>query len=292
MSRLLPVLLELSVLVFAVSSMLQAGTGSRLSEILGPLSNIGATLRALLANFVLVPLLALIVLRLLDPPTSLAVGLFLVATAAGAPFLIKLATAADADVALSTTQLLVLLPATIVYMPIVVPLALPEAEVSAAAIARPLLLTMLLPLVLGLLLRAFAKPWAMVLQPLLGKLSTIALVVLVAATVLDNLPGILTIFRTSAIAAAVIVIAGAFGIGYLLGGRTIRRREVLGLATGQRNISAATVVATQALEDPYVVTMVVVTSLVGFAVLFPIAGLLRRLPNQPSQAAQRRPDTD
>lgn len=289
MMELLSGLLTLSVLVYAVSSMLLAGMGSELSKIIGPLRNIGATSRALLANFVLVPLLALIVLRALDPPQALANGLFLTGTAAGAPFLIKLATTAEADVALSTTQLLVLLPVTIVYMPLVVPLALPWAEISAAAIARPLLLSMLLPLAIGLLLRAVAKPWAMALQPILGKISSFALLVLIATTILVNLPGILPVFRTTAILAAVLLIAGAFAIGYVLGGRTLRRREVLGLATGQRNIAAAAVVASQAVGHPDTITMVVVTSLVGFAVLFPLAWLLRRRSYAPVGEVVRRP---
>ena len=276
--ELLARLLELSVLVFAVISMFQAGSGSRLIEILGPLRNIGATVRTLIANFVLVPLLALVVIRLLNPPAPLAIGLFLVASAAGAAFVVKLAAVAEADVALSAAQLLVLLPATIIYMPIVVPIAIPEADVSAAAIARPLVLTMLLPLLLGLLARRLIKPWVVVAQPLLRKLSTGALVVLVVTAVLVNFPGIVSILRTTAIIAAVLLIAGAFGIGYLSGGRTFRRREVHGLATAQRNIGAAAVVATQSLDDPDVVTMVVVTSLVGFAVLFPTAWLLSRLP--------------
>lgn len=51
---------------------------------------------------------------------------------------------------------------------------------------------------------------------------------------------------------------------------------VLGLGTAQRNIAAATVVATQSIGDPRTVVMVVIASLVGFAILFPIARLLRK----------------
>lgn len=255
---------------------------NRLEEILGPLRNVGATARALIANFVLVPLLAFIVLRLLNPPMPLAIGLFLTATAAGAPFLIKLAVVAEADTALSTAHLLVLLPATIAYMPLVVPLALPGAELSAATIAWPLLITMLLPLAVGLLLRAFVEPWAVRLLPILVKLSNVSLAVLIVATILTNLPGILAVFRTSAILAAALLIAGAFSIGFMLGGRSFRRREALGLATGQRNIAAATVVASQVVGNPNTITMVVVTSLVGFAVLFPLAWLLRRRSSGPA----------
>jgi BASS family bile acid:Na+ symporter len=51
---------------------------------------------------------------------------------------------------------------------------------------------------------------------------------------------------------------------------------VLGLGTGQRNIAAATVVATSGFATDEPLEMVVVTSLVAFAVLFPAAWILRR----------------
>src|SRR5690625_7386442 len=102
-------LLNLSVLLFAVSSMLSAGLGQRLYDILLPLRNVGAVLRAMLANFVLVPMLALFLVRVLDLPQSLAIGLFLSASAAGAHFLIILEVISVAVVAFSNAFLLLYL---------------------------------------------------------------------------------------------------------------------------------------------------------------------------------------
>jgi predicted Na+-dependent transporter len=276
MAAALQGLVNPAALVFAVISMLAVGLGHDWREIVGPLRQWRNVLRALAVNFVLVPILAYIVVQIFPLEQAHAIGLFLIAAAAGAPFLIKLIEAADSDVALSATLLIVLLPATIVYMPIVVPLELPDAGVSAFSIARPLVLTMLLPLGIGLVGRAQAPQSARRVQRPMGRLSTISLVVLVAATVLANLPGILAIFRTTAILAALILIGGAFVIGYGLGGPRRSSKEVLGLGTAQRNIAAATVVATQAVGHPDTVAMVVVSSLAGFAILFPIAGMLRK----------------
>lgn len=268
--------LQVAVLAFAVSSMLSVGLAHDWREIAGPLRQLWKVLRALAVNFVLVPLLAYAVLQMIPLERPLAVGLFLVAAAAGAPFLVKLSQLADSDVALSTTLLLVLLPATVIYMPAVVPLVLPEADVGAAAIAMPLLLTMLLPLAAGLAAHEYFTGAALRLQPLMSKLANLALLVLMAATVLSNLREVLVILRTPAILAALIFLGGAFLIGYLAGGPGRASKEVLGLGTAQRNIGAATVVATQAVGDPDTLSMVVVTSLAAFALLFPIAGLMRR----------------
>ncbi|MFI7426306.1 bile acid:sodium symporter family protein [Micromonospora sp. NPDC049836] len=269
-------LANLAILLFAVTSMLSVGLAHSVKQILGPLRNLWALARALLANFVLVPLLALGIVRLWPFDRPLEAGLILVAMTAGAPFLIKLAEAARSDVALSATLLVLLLPATVVYAPLAVPLVLPEAEVSAVGLAVPLFLTMLLPLAAGLLINtrwpAPARRWA----PIANRTSTITLVVIVLATTLADIPGIVTLFAEGAIVPAIAVIAGAFVVGYLLGGKDRTARIVLGLGTSQRNIAAATVMATQGFASRETVVMVIVTSLAGFALLFPAAAALRR----------------
>lgn len=276
MSAYLSALLRGSVLVFAVSSMFSVGCGYTLGEILQPLRKPIAVARTLITNFILVPLLALTVLRLLPMPEPIAVGLFLVATAAGAPFLIKLSGVADADEVLSASLLVLLLPATIAYMPVVVPLALPEAHVSTVAIARPLVLAMLLPLSLGLLLRKWQPEQAQRLRPTLTTISTVALITLMLAAILQDLPGLAGILQPRVILATFAIIAGAFVIGFTFGGPRLCSREVLGLATAQRNISAAAVVATQVIQHPDTIAVVVFSALMGFTVLFPIAWHLRR----------------
>ncbi|HWQ90740.1 MAG TPA: bile acid:sodium symporter [Clostridia bacterium] len=256
-------------MVFAVTSMLSVGFGHTVREIIGPLRHARGVMRALVANFVLVPLLAFGVARLLSLNRPLEIGLMLIAMAAGAPFLIKLTEHADHDIGLSATLLVLLLPATVLYMPLVVPLVVPNATVDAWSIAMPLLLTMLLPLGIGLLVRERSPAWAEVLQPFMGRTSSIALLVLMATTCVANLRGILNILGTGAI-------IGAFLIGYALGGHDRETRGVLGLATGQRNIAAATVVANQGFGDPGILVMVVTSSLVGLALLFPTARILRQ----------------
>lgn len=274
MTGFLSWLLNAAVIVFAVTSMLSVGFGHTAQQVIGPLRNVRGVLRALLANFVLVPLLGLFVLRLLPLPEPHAIGIFLIATAAGAPFLIKLAEASESDVALSATLLVLLLPATIIYMPLVVPLALPDAAISGSSIAMPLLLTMLLPLAVGLLVRHVAEPIATRLQPLAARTSTIALLALLLTTILANLRGILDVILSTSALAAILVIGGAFVIGYGLGFDRASR-EVMGLGTAQRNIAAASVVATQAVADTDTLIVVVTASLAGFAILFPVAAWLR-----------------
>jgi BASS family bile acid:Na+ symporter len=264
-------LLNIAVLVFSVTSMPSVGFSYTLREIVEPLRDVRGVVLALAGNFVLVPVLAYIVSRLLSLEPAVAAGLLLVATAAGAPFFIKLTQIAKGDLAFAAGILVLLLLVTIVYMPILVPLIAPSVTVSALAIAWPLVLTMLLPLGIGLLVDAWFELLTDRLLPILKMVSSVALVILVAATVLRNYESLLSVFGTGAGLAALLVIGGAFATGYLLGGSEPSERGVLALGTAQRNIAAATVVATQSFDDPRALVMVVVTSVVSMAILVPIA---------------------
>jgi BASS family bile acid:Na+ symporter len=269
-------LLNIATLVFAVSSMLSVGFSYTLRQIISPLRNARLVISTLVANFVLVPLLAYGITSVLSIGQGREIGLILVASAAGAAFVIKLTQLAGSDVAVSAGLLVLLLLVTIVYMPIVVPLIVPDATVHPASIAWPLILTMLLPLLIGLAVDALIPIWAERLLPILGLTANIALVVLVVSTILTNLRPLLNVFGTGAIFAALLLIGGAFAIGYLLGIPSGGIRDELGLATAQRNIAAAMVVATQTTDNPDTVVMVVVTSVVGLAFLFTAARALRK----------------
>jgi len=277
---------SIAITIFAVSSMLSVGLAYSIGLIVGPLREARAVFRALVANFVLVPLLAVGIERTipLDPP--LALGLFLLAGSAGAPFLIKLASAARRDLALSAALLLLLVPVTVFFLPFYVPLAMAHPSLrglsyvpsSIFAIGLPLLSTLILPIALGLLVKALAPGWAARLAPIGGKVATIALVVVIVSTFGANFQDLVRIVRGSALMAGVLLVAGAFAMGFLLS--RPERSAVLGLGTAQRNVAGAMVIASRDFNDPDILVMVTASVLAGLLVLFAIAWLLsRRTPH-------------
>ncbi len=72
-------------------SMPGMGFSLTVPQILSPLHNLRLVILSLAANFILVPLLAIGILMVLPLSEGLSIGLFLLGTAAGAPFLPKLA---------------------------------------------------------------------------------------------------------------------------------------------------------------------------------------------------------
>ena len=269
---------SVSILMFAVTSMLSAGLSFTFRDIVAPLRRPNRIIRATVANFVLVPLLAAGIARALRLDPARSIALVLLGAAAGAPFLIKLVAIAAGEVALATSLLVLLVPLTVVLMPIIVPVLAPEAAVSAGAIALPLALTLILPLAIGLVITERAPQGARLLQPIARTISSIALVALLVSTIALNLHDAIDILASRTFVAIVLLLAGSFAIGYVIASPRRERRIVLGLGTAQRNIAAATVVAIEDIKNNDTLVLVVVASIVDLILLIPLARWLRAEP--------------
>ena len=270
-------------LIFIISSMLGMGLGLTVSQIITPLRNPRLVVLSLLANFVLMPLAALGLAALLRLDTPLGVGLLLLGTAAGAPFLPKLAQLAKGSLAFGVGLMALLMVATVAYMPLVLPLLLPGVSVNPVKIASSLFLFMLLPLALGLAAKAWFAVVASRTKPVLDKVSNLSLILLVLLITAANIKNVLAVFGTGGILAGLLLIAVGFGAGWLLGGPGRDTRPVLALGTAQRNIAAALVVGGQSFSDPKVVVMVIVVAIVGLLVLMPLSKALGRRTPAPAE---------
>ena len=105
-----------AMLTFVVSSMLAMGAGLTVSQISEPLRNARLVVLALLANFVLMPLGALALAKVLWLEEPFGVGLLLLGCAAGAPFLPKLAELAKGNLAFAVGAMVLLMVVTVGYL--------------------------------------------------------------------------------------------------------------------------------------------------------------------------------
>ena len=234
-----------AMLSFVVSSMLAMGADLTVSQISAPLRNARLVVLALLANFVLMPLGALALAKVLRLDEPFGVGLLLLGCAAGAPFLPKLAELAKGNLAFAVGAMVLLMVVTVGYLPVVLPLLLPGITVDAWKIARSLVLLMLLPLATGLALKARYGDLAARVKPMLDWISNVSLILLVVLITAANIDKVLQVFGTRGILAGLLFIALGLGTGWLLGGPNADTKRVMALGTGQRNIAAALVVASQ-----------------------------------------------
>ena len=286
MSEIVAAITQISIVVFVVTSMLAMGLSLTIPQILQPLKNIRLVFLALVANFVLVPALAYVILLVIPLEQGLGIGLILLATAAGAPFLPKLAAAAKGDMAFSVALMVLLMVVTVIYLPLVLPLLLQGVEVNAGEIAVSLVLMMLVPLAAGLLIKARYESTAASLYPHMSQASSTTFMLMLGGLILLNIRNIIAIIGGGALIVILIFMLVSFGIGFLLGGKEGSIRSVMGLGTGQRNVSAAVVVAGQNFsDDPNVLVFIIVAALIGLVLLMPIAGELGKRAQVVSEEA-------
>ena len=164
------------------------------------------------------PLAAVALAALLRLDQPLGVGLLLLGTAAGAPFLPKLAQIAKGNLAFAVGLMVLLMVVTVGYLPLVLPLLLPGVSVNPAKIARSLFLLMLLPLAGALAVKARFAVVAARTKPVLDRVSNLSLILLVLLITAANINNVLAVFGTRGILAGLLFIAVGFGIGWLLGG--------------------------------------------------------------------------
>ena len=270
--------------VFIVAGMASMGLSLTLPRILEPLRDLRMVALLLAANFVVVPVVAVAAVRILPMEEAAATAVVLVGCCAGAPFLPKLAQLAKGEPALAVGAMVLLMVATVAYAPIVVPLVVEGATVEPWDIASSLIVLMLLPLGLGLLAKARYEAFADSIAAQTGQISSVGLLIGIVAALLVSWQDVLGAIGSWIFVGIAIVLVAGLVAGYLAGfGRSGSDMIVLGLATAQRNIAAALVVAASLRGDVVVLTMV--GALVIPVVLIAIAGEIgkRMTPQVPDE---------
>lgn len=273
---------------FVVASMLSVGTGLTVAQILKPLRNARLVASALLANFVLMPLIALVLAKVLWLDEAFGVGLLLLGCAPGAPFLPKLVELAKGNLAFAVGAMVLLTVVSVAYLPLVLPLLLPGTAVDPVKIVSSLVVVMLIPLGAGLVLRAHYPNRVGQVRPLLVAISNLTLILLLVLISVVHIDKVLQAFGTRGILAGLLFIAAGFGVGWLLGGPGAGTRRVMALGTSSRNFAAALVVANQSFDDPKVEVIVIVVAIAGLVALLPLARALAPHAVQPAQSGTLR----
>ena len=268
---------SLGVLIFIVTSMLGMGFSLTIPQIMAPLKNRRLVIMSLVANFVLVPILALVIVRIIPLSEGLQIGLILVGFAAGAPFLPKLVQVAKGDMAFTAGLMVLLMVVTIAYLPIVLPFVLTGVQVSPWEIAKSLIVLMLIPLAIALFIRARYEEVAKGLIPTMTMAANLSLAAMFIGYFVGYFDESFGVLGTGGILVAILLVVGAVIVGYLLGGTDRDSKKVLALGTGQRNLAAAFAIASSNFaSNPEVVLEVMDVAVMGLIILMLIAGELGR----------------
>lgn len=264
---------NLSVLIYIITTMLSMGLSFTPKQFLEPLKDKSLILKSMTANFILVPLLAFIILQLIPLQQGLAIGLILMATAAGSPFMLKLVQFMGADIKFAVGLMLILSLVTLVYMPLVLSIFLPGVSVNHLSIAGSLVILIFLPLIGGTFVKSRYNELAKVIKPTFNQISNIFIFVVVILYLGLNYQDFLSVFGTGALIVSLLFVFLSFIVGYVLGGPSENTKPVLGLGTAMRNSSAAFVVAVTNFSSEYdVMVMIIVVYLFSIIMMMVISG--------------------
>jgi bile acid:Na+ symporter, BASS family len=260
-------------LVMIVTTMFSAGLQVNLQEVGTILRRYGILLKALLANFVLVPLFAWLLLRAFHVQEDVSIGILLMAMSPGVPFLVNSAGRKQGG-SLSFVLVIAFLfsALSVVTIPITAALLFPhDITVPAVKFLTTLVGFQLVPLVVGAVIgprlsEKVADATIRILH-LVFLAATLALVVVLGPKLVSSVTSVYGFGQLAIIAAIGLF---ALAAGWLLGGPDRAYRRTLSIGTLMRNIGLCALIGTSDFADTLVVPAVISYFAITFVLSLPV----------------------
>lgn len=235
---------------------------------------------ALAGQWIALPLAAMLIVQGLGLAPALAGAIAIIAAAPVAALSNYYALLARANLALAVTLTAVSSLAATATMPLIATLGFRLLRLEAAGLDLPIakllaqtMFGLLLPVLFGMVLRRLAPGWAQRQRRLLQLWAALALVVIIAIVLIDQIDSVLAQLKVL-VAASLLYTLSALGAGWLLGSlATSERDDRCALLFGfpARNVAIATLVAVATLGRTDVAAFGAVFFLVQAMVLIPLA---------------------
>ena len=280
MNELLSHALTPVILIYVVSGMLALGLSQTVRQILEPLRNVRITISAVVASYVILPLIATTIARLFGLDPALRYGLVLLAMAAGAEVGPIFTAKSNANVSLAGGILVLSIGITIIYIPLMLGVFLPDVHFDVKHLLLKLILTIVVPLLVGLFIRSRFEKTAHIAEKYLHLMSRLFVVLLLLTLIGLYHKQIIRLFGTYAILAGVIYVVAGFGTGYLLGWPERSTMLAMGFMHGARNASVAVMVASSAFSDlPNVMLMIATMVVLMLLILILVSTFFKIKPD-------------
>jgi BASS family bile acid:Na+ symporter len=266
-------------LIQIISTMGSIGLGLNTKQIKNVLSNYSLMARGLVVNFLLVPIIAWVMTKIIPMNEIIAIGFLVASISAGAPFGPKLAQIAKSDVPFAVTMMFVLSVLTVVATPIWLSVFLGSSSISNVSI-NPLpllgqiLVIYILPLLIGLFVNSKYTTKAQKYRPLALKVSNLSFPIVIVGIIATNISGFQSLVGSLGIITSIISVVIYAVLGFVLGGPQIASKRSLAFNSAVRNGGLGLLLAAQAFSNhPKVGIMVVTFGIVQTVIMIAIAAL-------------------
>jgi BASS family bile acid:Na+ symporter len=265
------------VAITLVVMMMSVGLAVPASQLLAITKKPWLVVRALLANYLFFPLVAVLLLALFHAKPMVQIGFLTLAVCPGAPYAPSCTSLAKGNVPLSVGLMVILAGSSVVISPLLLHELIfklggeaGRVSIDSGRIVRTLLATQLAPLFLGLLTRHWRprlagrleKPFALAM-----KLLTPLVMVLVIATQFQTLVQI----KLVGLLGMLLLLASGLLVGWLAGGPGIENRKAVAEVTSLRNAGVALVIASTSFAGTPALSAVVIYALVSIIGSFVVA---------------------
>jgi BASS family bile acid:Na+ symporter len=242
-------LINILVTVTCIEMMVAVGLGVTLTELARVARDWRLVGRALVANYVVVPALAVGLLLLFQAHPMVAAGFLVLASCPGAPFGPPITAIARGNVSVAAALMVLLAGSSSIAAPFLLRLLLPMVSsgeplrVDAGRIVGALLVAQLIPLGIGLAVRQSFPMLAARLQNPANRLGRILGLVVVGSILVVQFR-MLTTIRPIAFAGMLALLIGSLASGWWVAGPDRECRKAVAMATALRNVGVGLVIAT------------------------------------------------
>ena len=265
--------------------MLGLGLGLTSRDFLRVLNNPKDFIVGFICQLILLPVVAYIIVLIMDLPIEIALGIMIIAAAPGGVTTNVMTKFADGDVALSISLTAIISLISIFSVPFIIfksadLLGAPaiSSNLTMTGIALKMALVVTVPVMLGMVIRKFAVNFVTSNISIIEKITIILFLIVFAAILVEEKDNILNYFKQAGIAALtlnVVMIVLSYYIAKMFASG-VKQRKCISIECGLQNGTLAIFVATQIFSD---ITYIIPTAayalimyLTGFILIF----ILRR----------------
>ena len=258
--------------------MLGLGLGLKGRDFLRVINNPKDFIVGFVCQLLLLPIVAYIIVLILDLPIEIAVGVMIIAAAPGGVTSNVMTKFANGDVALSVSLTAIISLISIISVPFIIfksanLLGVTDisSDITMTGIALKMALVVTVPVVLGMIIRKFAENFISSNISIIEKITFILFVIVFAAILIEEKDNILNYFKQAGIAVLIlniVMMTLAYYIAKLLA-TGIKQRKCISIECGLQNGTLAIFVATQIFSD---ITYIIPTA--AYALIMYITGFI------------------
>jgi len=212
---------------------------------------------AFICQLILLPFVAFALIKLLDTPAELAIGVMLIAAAPGGVTSNILTKFAHGDVALSISLTAIISLISIITVPFIIFTSMDlfeisiQKEVSMIGISLKMFLVVTIPVIIGMLIRHFAKEFINSQALLIQKISIILFVIVFTAIYMEEWDNIISYFVNAGLIALILnitmMIIGFYVAKFFVSG--VAQQRSISIECGLQNGTLAVFVGTQIFNE-------------------------------------------